>query len=88
MTWFLFWTKMVIKVKPQGPRCKKFEFWTKVTKVTKPRGLKWQFTLYLLLTLICKRTTDVCIGVGPFFSLFIVLISGYGFGSGIFNGPK
>ncbi|MFS7906874.1 hypothetical protein Hanom_Chr01g00064321 [Helianthus anomalus] len=35
---------MTIKLKPQGPRCKKFEFWTKVAKVTKPQGPKWQFT--------------------------------------------
>ncbi|MFS7902346.1 hypothetical protein Hanom_Chr01g00010251 [Helianthus anomalus] len=41
---FHFWTKMTIKLKPQGPRCKKFEFWTKVAKVTKPQGPKWQFT--------------------------------------------
>ncbi|MFS7954837.1 hypothetical protein Hanom_Chr07g00635321 [Helianthus anomalus] len=36
---------MAKKLKPQGPRCKKFEFWTKVAKVTKPQGPKWQFTL-------------------------------------------
>ncbi|MFS8010189.1 hypothetical protein Hanom_Chr14g01294181 [Helianthus anomalus] len=36
---------MAIKLKPQGPRCKRFEFWTKVAKVTKPQGPKWQFTL-------------------------------------------
>ncbi|MFS7905830.1 hypothetical protein Hanom_Chr01g00052271 [Helianthus anomalus] len=35
---------MAIKLKPQGPRCKRFEFWTKVAKVTKPQGPKWQFT--------------------------------------------
>ncbi|MFS7935209.1 hypothetical protein Hanom_Chr05g00400761 [Helianthus anomalus] len=34
---------MAIKLKPQGPRCKRFEFWTKVAKVTKPQGPKWQF---------------------------------------------
>ncbi|MFS7909090.1 hypothetical protein Hanom_Chr01g00090691 [Helianthus anomalus] len=44
MIWFHFWTKMAIKLKPQGPRCKKFEFWTKVAKLTKPQGPKWQFT--------------------------------------------
>ncbi|KAJ0830277.1 hypothetical protein HanPSC8_Chr15g0653521 [Helianthus annuus] len=36
---------MAIKLKPQGPRCKKFEFWTKGAKLTKPQGPKWQFTL-------------------------------------------
>ncbi|MFS8004621.1 hypothetical protein Hanom_Chr13g01227961 [Helianthus anomalus] len=36
---------MPIKVKPQGPRFKKFEIWTKMTKVPKPQGPKWQFTL-------------------------------------------
>ncbi|MFS7888800.1 hypothetical protein Hanom_Chr00s000002g01599341 [Helianthus anomalus] len=45
MTLFYFWTKMAIKLKPQGPRCKRFEIWTKLTKVTKPQGPKWQFTL-------------------------------------------
>ncbi|MFS7966599.1 hypothetical protein Hanom_Chr09g00775581 [Helianthus anomalus] len=42
---FEFWTKMEIKVKPQGPRFKKFEIWTKMAKLPKPRGPKWQFTL-------------------------------------------
>ncbi|MFS7912708.1 hypothetical protein Hanom_Chr02g00133081 [Helianthus anomalus] len=42
---FGFWTKMAIKVKPRGPRCKKFEIWTKMAKVPKPQGPKWQFTL-------------------------------------------
>ncbi|MFS7913872.1 putative sec1-like protein [Helianthus anomalus] len=37
---------MTIKVKPQGPRFKKFEIWTKMSKVPKPQGPKWQFTLY------------------------------------------
>ncbi|KAF5810715.1 hypothetical protein HanXRQr2_Chr04g0172901 [Helianthus annuus] len=36
---------MTIKVKPQGPRFKKFEIWTKMAKVPKPQGPKWQFTL-------------------------------------------
>ncbi|MFS7904314.1 hypothetical protein Hanom_Chr01g00034631 [Helianthus anomalus] len=36
---------MAIKVKPQGPRFKKFEIWTKMKKVPKPQGPKWQFTL-------------------------------------------
>ncbi|MFS7969613.1 hypothetical protein Hanom_Chr09g00811261 [Helianthus anomalus] len=35
---------MTIKLKPQGPKCKKFEFWTKVAKFIKPQGPKWQFT--------------------------------------------
>ncbi|MFS7907243.1 hypothetical protein Hanom_Chr01g00068971 [Helianthus anomalus] len=39
---------MIIKVKPQGSRCKRFQIWTKVAKVTKPQGSKWQFTLLLL----------------------------------------
>ncbi|MFS8016864.1 hypothetical protein Hanom_Chr15g01373521 [Helianthus anomalus] len=38
---FEIWTKMVIKVKPQGPRFKKFEIWTKMAKVPKPQGPKW-----------------------------------------------
>ncbi|MFS7980120.1 hypothetical protein Hanom_Chr10g00935601 [Helianthus anomalus] len=37
---------MAIKVKPQGPRFKKFEIWTKMAKVPKPQGPKWQFTHY------------------------------------------
>ncbi|MFS7983503.1 hypothetical protein Hanom_Chr11g00975251 [Helianthus anomalus] len=36
---------MATKVKPQGPRFKKFEIWTKMAKVPKPQGPKWQFTL-------------------------------------------
>ncbi|MFS7948406.1 hypothetical protein Hanom_Chr06g00559651 [Helianthus anomalus] len=40
---------MAIKVKPQGPRFKKFEIWTKMTKVLKPQGPKWQFTLKILM---------------------------------------
>ncbi|MFS8010017.1 hypothetical protein Hanom_Chr14g01292031 [Helianthus anomalus] len=39
---------MAIKLKPQGPRCKRFEFWTKVTKVTKAQEPKWQFTLIII----------------------------------------
>ncbi|MFS7985579.1 hypothetical protein Hanom_Chr11g01000081 [Helianthus anomalus] len=38
---FEFWTKMTIKVKPQGPRSKKFEIWIKMEKVPKPQGPKW-----------------------------------------------
>ncbi|MFS8000733.1 hypothetical protein Hanom_Chr12g01181841 [Helianthus anomalus] len=41
---------MAIKLKPQGPKCKKFEFWTKVAKVIKPRGPKWQFTQKKMFT--------------------------------------
>ncbi|MFS7905147.1 hypothetical protein Hanom_Chr01g00044341 [Helianthus anomalus] len=42
---------MAIKLKPQGPRYKKFEFWTKVAKVTKPQGPKWQFTqIFFMIT--------------------------------------
>ncbi|MFS7980694.1 hypothetical protein Hanom_Chr10g00942301 [Helianthus anomalus] len=37
---------MAIKLKPQGPRCKRFEIWTKVAKLAKPHGPKWQFTLF------------------------------------------
>ncbi|MFS7971626.1 hypothetical protein Hanom_Chr09g00835051 [Helianthus anomalus] len=33
---FVFWTKMTIKMKPQGPIFKKFEIWTKMAKVPKP----------------------------------------------------
>ncbi|MFS7910020.1 hypothetical protein Hanom_Chr02g00101381 [Helianthus anomalus] len=36
--------KMATKLKPQGPRFKRFKFWTKVAKVTKPQGPFWQFT--------------------------------------------
>ncbi|MFS8012670.1 hypothetical protein Hanom_Chr14g01323561 [Helianthus anomalus] len=39
---------MAIKLKPQGPRFKKFEIWTKMAKVPKPQGPKWQFTLYFI----------------------------------------
>ncbi|MFS7900981.1 hypothetical protein Hanom_Chr00s157444g01824031 [Helianthus anomalus] len=42
---------MAIKLKPRGPRCKKFEFWTKVSKLTKPQGPKWQFTLVFIFFL-------------------------------------
>ncbi|KAJ0575171.1 hypothetical protein HanRHA438_Chr05g0204051 [Helianthus annuus] len=35
---------MAIKLKPQGPKCKRFEFCTKMAKVTKPQKPKWQFT--------------------------------------------
>ncbi|MFS7936753.1 hypothetical protein Hanom_Chr05g00419461 [Helianthus anomalus] len=45
MRLFEFWTKMTIKLKPQGPKCKKFEIWTKMAKLLKPQGPKWQFTL-------------------------------------------
>ncbi|KAJ0492949.1 hypothetical protein HanIR_Chr12g0580591 [Helianthus annuus] len=38
---------MATKMKPQGPRFKKFEIWTKMAKVPKPQGPKWQFTLVL-----------------------------------------
>ncbi|MFS7902599.1 hypothetical protein Hanom_Chr01g00013161 [Helianthus anomalus] len=34
--------KMAAKLKPQGPRFKRFEFWTKVAKVTKPQGPFWR----------------------------------------------
>ncbi|MFS7954886.1 putative RNA recognition motif domain, nucleotide-binding alpha-beta plait domain superfamily [Helianthus anomalus] len=37
---FEIWTKMEIKVKPQGPRFKKFEIWTKMAKMPKPQGPK------------------------------------------------
>ncbi|MFS8003908.1 hypothetical protein Hanom_Chr13g01219401 [Helianthus anomalus] len=39
---------MAIKVKPQGPRFKKFEIWTKMAKVPKPQGPKSQFTLFFM----------------------------------------
>ncbi|MFS7910186.1 hypothetical protein Hanom_Chr02g00103291 [Helianthus anomalus] len=41
---------MATKVKPQGPRFKKFAIWTKMAKVPKPQGPKWQFTPVLLQT--------------------------------------
>ncbi|MFS7929788.1 hypothetical protein Hanom_Chr04g00336561 [Helianthus anomalus] len=44
---------MAIKVKPQGPRFKKFEIWTKMAKVPKPQGPKWQFTL--IFNYICSN---------------------------------
>ncbi|MFS7920720.1 hypothetical protein Hanom_Chr03g00228091 [Helianthus anomalus] len=43
---------MAIKVKPQGPRFKKFEIWTKMAKVFKAQGPKWQFTLCLKISII------------------------------------
>ncbi|MFS7977806.1 hypothetical protein Hanom_Chr10g00908261 [Helianthus anomalus] len=49
---FGFWTKMAIKVKPQGLRFKKFEIWTKMEKVPKPQGPKWKFTLPIKFTYI------------------------------------
>ncbi|MFS7959383.1 hypothetical protein Hanom_Chr08g00690431 [Helianthus anomalus] len=55
---------MTIKVKPQGPRFKKFEIWTKMAKVPKPQGPKWQFTLLFLLALvfkICNHSYIVCL---------------------------
>ncbi|MFS8026120.1 hypothetical protein Hanom_Chr16g01483211 [Helianthus anomalus] len=61
---------MAIKLKPQGPRCKRFEFWTKVAKVTKPRGPKWQFTqininkisleLLRVQVVYAKGTSNLC----------------------------
>ncbi|MFS7999040.1 hypothetical protein Hanom_Chr12g01161311 [Helianthus anomalus] len=50
---------MTIKLKPQGPRCKRFEFWTKVAKVTKPQGPKWQFTLTILKKSKLESNTSV-----------------------------
>ncbi|MFS7926349.1 hypothetical protein Hanom_Chr04g00296031 [Helianthus anomalus] len=35
-------------MKPQGPRCKRFQIWTKIAKMTKPQGPKWQFTLNII----------------------------------------
>ncbi|KAJ0742244.1 hypothetical protein HanPI659440_Chr10g0361941 [Helianthus annuus] len=32
LTRFCFWIKITTKLKPHGPRFKRFEFWTKVTK--------------------------------------------------------
>ncbi|MFS7938421.1 hypothetical protein Hanom_Chr05g00439501 [Helianthus anomalus] len=37
--------EMATKLKPQGPRFKRFKFSTKVAKVTKPQGPFLQFTL-------------------------------------------
>ncbi|MFS8033702.1 hypothetical protein Hanom_Chr17g01572671 [Helianthus anomalus] len=48
---------MAIKVKPQGPRFKKFEIWTKMTKVPKPQGPKWQFTLINIIHLTCEKVS-------------------------------
>ncbi|MFS7928728.1 hypothetical protein Hanom_Chr04g00324161 [Helianthus anomalus] len=39
---------MAIKLKPHGPRCKRFQIWTKVAKLPKPQGPKWQFTLFIM----------------------------------------
>ncbi|MFS7986660.1 hypothetical protein Hanom_Chr11g01012921 [Helianthus anomalus] len=61
---FGFWTKIAIKVKPQRPRCKKFEIWTKMTKMAKPQGPKWQFTLSLSLSLYIYIYIYICIGFG------------------------
>ncbi|MFS7906692.1 hypothetical protein Hanom_Chr01g00062221 [Helianthus anomalus] len=49
---FGFWTRMTIKVKPQGRRFKKFEIWTKMAKVLKPQGPKWQFTLIIIVLIV------------------------------------
>ncbi|KAJ0578988.1 hypothetical protein HanIR_Chr05g0253941 [Helianthus annuus] len=46
---------MATKVKPQGPRFKKFEIWTKMAKVPKPQGPKWQFTLILIYLCLKKK---------------------------------
>ncbi|MFS7899978.1 hypothetical protein Hanom_Chr05g00412661 [Helianthus anomalus] len=43
--------KIATKLKPQGPRFKRFEFWTKVEKVTEPQGPFWQFTLCYHITM-------------------------------------
>ncbi|MFS7959707.1 hypothetical protein Hanom_Chr08g00694231 [Helianthus anomalus] len=54
---------MAIKVKPQGPRFKKFEIWTKMAKVPKPQGPKWQFTLFISKINVRAakiRTTSSC----------------------------
>ncbi|MFS8025299.1 hypothetical protein Hanom_Chr16g01473351 [Helianthus anomalus] len=50
---------MAIKVKPQGPRFKKFEIWTKMAKVSKPQGPKWQFTLILITLVNSFRDIDI-----------------------------
>ncbi|MFS7985442.1 hypothetical protein Hanom_Chr11g00998411 [Helianthus anomalus] len=50
---------MTIKVKPYGPRFKKFEIWTKMAKVPKPQRPKWQFTLIVLFNGEITRE-DVC----------------------------
>ncbi|MFS7977038.1 hypothetical protein Hanom_Chr10g00899511 [Helianthus anomalus] len=51
--------KMTTKLKPQGPRFKKFEFWTKVAKVTKPQGPFWQFTLQIIVFCLFKSINIV-----------------------------
>ncbi|MFS7934838.1 hypothetical protein Hanom_Chr05g00396351 [Helianthus anomalus] len=58
---------MAIKLKPQGPRFKKFEIWTKMTKVPKPQGPKWQFTLifFIVLTFIFVRFNGSAVTRGP-----------------------
>ncbi|MFS7984334.1 putative glycosyl transferase, family 31 [Helianthus anomalus] len=53
---------MAIKLKPQGPDCKKFEIWTKVAKLPKPQGPKWQFTLLCIFYFRMFSNEDVTIG--------------------------
>ncbi|MFS8025973.1 hypothetical protein Hanom_Chr16g01481491 [Helianthus anomalus] len=48
---------MAIKVKPHGPRCRKFEIWTKMAKVPKAQGPKWQFTLFFFYNFIVLSVT-------------------------------
>ncbi|MFS7914617.1 hypothetical protein Hanom_Chr02g00155531 [Helianthus anomalus] len=54
---------MAVKLKPQGPRCKRFEFWTKVAKVTKPQGPKWQFANISMFSLhdVRNELTSPCV---------------------------
>ncbi|MFS8009803.1 hypothetical protein Hanom_Chr14g01289631 [Helianthus anomalus] len=49
---------MAIKVKPHGPRFKKFEIWTKMAKVPKPQGPKWQFTPFNKCVYVIHTLTD------------------------------
>ncbi|MFS7941400.1 hypothetical protein Hanom_Chr05g00475811 [Helianthus anomalus] len=54
---------MAIKVKPQGPRFKKFEIWTKMAKVPKPQGPKWQFTLNFEYSMFCCSVRNLYVTI-------------------------
>ena len=55
---------MATKVKPQGPRFKKFEIWTKMAKGPKPQGPKWQFTLKTINNK--QKKLHACLSTGNF----------------------
>ncbi|KAJ0842833.1 putative ABC transporter type 1, transmembrane domain-containing protein [Helianthus annuus] len=64
---------MAIKLKPQGPRCKRFEFWIKVAKVASFTGEKKAVTDYNK-SLVDAYNSSVHEG----------LVTGFGIGSMVF----